>query len=114
MNTYLIYDSANQAHEVQADYLQHEEDGFVAFLRWGNPQAKSDAEYVASFCKPVSVVLKEAEKPEVSKRVSVYMEGQGLPLFHGTSAVSSYEGWHRVIPESGYIDLPPRFKVVPR
>jgi hypothetical protein len=78
--------------------------------------------HIASFYHPVSVVLKEEEaikeapvnRSEEGKRVSVYDGNQGLPLFHGTTRVSQYLGWHRIVPDNGYIDLPPRFRVVPR
>lgn len=120
MNTYLIYDSANQAHEVKADYFINEENGNVLFFRAEENIMKG---HIASFYHPVSVVLKGEEtikeappvsRSEEGKRVSVYDGDQGLPLFHGTTRVSQYPGWHRIVPDSGYIDLPRRFKVVPR
>lgn len=115
MKTWTVTDSLDHQHDVEADYLQHEEDGFVAFLRWIDPDARNGAEYAASFCRPVSVVLREdhpeeAEVPAEGTRVKVTLQDKQLFYGYLASTRSPWAFWTRVTPD-GDIDLPPIFKV---
>lgn len=52
--------------------------------------------------------------PLAGNRRVIVLDENGRELFRGTMADTAppWQFWHRVVPDAGYIDLPPKYKVI--